>query len=322
MAGDAVAVEFGVRGLGGVGVAGHVDLGDDRDVAGGGVADDGRVVGLGEVSGADAVDAGAGAAADGGQARPGVDLDAPSLVVGQVQVQVVDFVLAEQVDISGDLVDGVEVPGEVEHGAAVGEARVVDDASARDGPAGALPFGRLDLGGEQLAQRLGAGEETGGRVGADGHPVAGDVELVALLADAGVGAAEEQGDLGQGCGADGQHGQRVAGGGAQGVGELAADPPGGGGAGCGADDGEGAQGEGGPVVGAGLDGGGDDVVEVADRRRGGGGGGRGEGDREGEGGGGEESGEDVAATHGYLQAVVLIGRCRSVPHATRPATAL
>jgi hypothetical protein len=47
-----------------------------------------------------------------------------------------------------------------------------------------------------LAQGLGAGEQSGGGVGADRDAAAGDVELVALLADAVVGAADEQGDLG------------------------------------------------------------------------------------------------------------------------------
>ena len=110
---DPVAGQFRVRHLGGVDVSGHVDLGHDRHVLRGRVPDQVLVLGLGEVTAALAVDAGARRAADRGEPRPAVDLDAPALVVGEVQVQVVDLEGADLVDVPLDLVRacGSAVPG-------------------------------------------------------------------------------------------------------------------------------------------------------------------------------------------------------------------
>ena len=67
-----------------------------------------------------------------------VDLDAPALVVGEVQVQHVELVEREQVDVLLHLVDGEEVARDVEHRAAPGEARMIGDAARRDRPRGRL----------------------------------------------------------------------------------------------------------------------------------------------------------------------------------------
>ena len=118
---DPVAVQLRVRGERRVGVARHVDLGDDLQIPRGGVPDDLLVLGLGVVAALPAADLRR--AAVRGEPRPGVDGDAPALVVAQVQVQLVDLVEGELVDVALDLVDGEEVPGDVEHRAAVGVAR-------------------------------------------------------------------------------------------------------------------------------------------------------------------------------------------------------
>src|SRR5690606_17674330 len=146
--GDAVAVQFRVRGQRGVGVSRHVDLRDDGDVPLGGVGDDVAVVVLGEVTAAHTVDTGARSTAHGGEFGPAFDLDAPALVVRQVDVQVVDLVARDFVDVGLDLIKRVEVARDVEHGAAVGEPWVVDDAAAGHGPRLVLGCVGFDRGGQ------------------------------------------------------------------------------------------------------------------------------------------------------------------------------
>jgi hypothetical protein len=213
---DPVAGEFRVGDLGGVHVPRHVDLGHDGDEARGGVPDQVAILRLGEEAAADAVHAGAGRGPDRGEPRPAVDLDAPALVVGEMQVQVVDLEAADLVDVPLDLVRGVEVPGEVQHRAAVGEPRVVHDGAARDGP---VPH--------QLAQRLGAGEQAGRGVRPEGHGVAPHPEPVALAADRVVTGREDQRDLRHGPRRERRDRQRLTGGPAQVAGQPVGDRAGG-----------------------------------------------------------------------------------------------
>ncbi|PPA57619.1 hypothetical protein BAW75_04410 [Micromonospora chalcea] len=129
-------------------MAGQVDLGHHSDVPAGRVRDDVPVV----VAGVPA----AGAAADScraahlGEPGPGVDGDPPALVVGEVQVQVVELVPGQVVDHPQHVLDGEEVPGHVEHGAPVGETRTVDDRAAGHCPAGGDRRGALDRGRQEL----------------------------------------------------------------------------------------------------------------------------------------------------------------------------
>src|SRR5690606_36262117 len=129
----AVAVQLAVDGQRGVGVTGHVDLRHDRDVPALGVGDPVGVVLLGQVTTADPAHAGAFATTFRRQPGPRVDLDAPALVVGQVQMQVVDLVVGDLVDVGLDLVRGVEVPGDVQHRVAAGEAWGVGYPVGRQG---------------------------------------------------------------------------------------------------------------------------------------------------------------------------------------------
>ena len=139
---DAVAVQLRVRRQRGVDVSWHVDLGHDGDVPRSRVRHDVLVLLLRVVAARVTVDRGA--AAEGGQTRPALDLDAPALVVGQVQVQCVDLVLGDLVDVQLDLVRLEEMPRDVEHRPAAGEARVVEDRAAGDRPRPVLHVLRVD----------------------------------------------------------------------------------------------------------------------------------------------------------------------------------
>ena len=62
-----------------------------------------------------------------GQLRIAADLDPPTLIVGQVQMQSVELVEGHAVDERLYLVDRKEVTGHVEHHAAPAKARFIDD---------------------------------------------------------------------------------------------------------------------------------------------------------------------------------------------------
>ena len=88
---DPGAVQFGIGGQSGIEVARHVDFRDDRDVAAPGIIHDGAVVLLAvESAGSSAHFQ---AASIYCQVWPGFDLDAPALVVREMQVQPVDLVI-------------------------------------------------------------------------------------------------------------------------------------------------------------------------------------------------------------------------------------
>ena len=102
-------------------MAGDVDLRDHGDPVRRRVGDDPRVVGVRVEAALAAADLGRGAGHR--QLRPGVDLQPPALVVGQVQVQDVELVERGEVDEAQDVVDAEEVARDVEHDAAPGVAR-------------------------------------------------------------------------------------------------------------------------------------------------------------------------------------------------------
>ena len=121
------------------GVPGRVDLGNDRDEAVRGVADQVAEVFV-------TVEGGAGLRA-GGRAAQG---ERPGLVVGQVQVQHVELVELQQVDHPADLRDREERAGHVEGQAAPGVPRRVGDLRGRDPDFVRTPGRRR---GHQLDQR-------------------------------------------------------------------------------------------------------------------------------------------------------------------------
>ncbi len=114
------------------------------------------------------------------QIGPGLHLDSPSLVIGQVQMQPVQLVERDQIDVVLHVVDAEEVPGHVEHGAAPDKSRPVDNVGERHAH-GPRPR-RMILDGprQQLAQRLHAIEETRRVVGGNSDPICGDRQLVTL----------------------------------------------------------------------------------------------------------------------------------------------
>ena len=116
------------------------------------------------------------------QPRPRLDLDPPALVVGQVQVQPVQLVQRQQVDVALDVGDAEEVARDVEHRAAPREARPVADRPRSDRARAGADATALDLGRQQLAERLDAPEEAGGAVRDQRHAVRFDSQLVALVA--------------------------------------------------------------------------------------------------------------------------------------------
>ena len=141
--GAAGAAEPGVGGQRGGRVTGQLDLGDDGDIAVGGIFDDvadlvlciiaaifGAVV---ADTGGVADDGAAAAGADFGEEGIFFDLDAPALVFGEVPVEIVHFMQGDEVDIAFDEFDGEEVAAAVEVEAAPGEAGVVVDGDGGNG---------------------------------------------------------------------------------------------------------------------------------------------------------------------------------------------
>ena len=216
------------------GVAGDVDLGDDVDVALGGVGEDvlevgggvepaaladeverrglealerGRdaAVGLGpgrglvgdviaggevvavaepDVEHAGLVEVVAAARAERGQLGDAGDLEPPALVVGEVEVELVELVVRHHVEQLLDGLPGLEVPGDVEVHAAEREAgRVGDvDLGQRDlaRPAARARRGLHGVGRDQLAQGLDAVKHAGGVAAVDRDPAVRHVEHVGL----------------------------------------------------------------------------------------------------------------------------------------------
>lgn len=119
------------------------------------------------------------------QLRVALDLDAPALVVRQVEVEDVEFVRRHQVEVAQNTFLGHEVPGHVEHEAAPGKAGCVPDLRQGQPPCtagkGCAPEG---VGAEELTQRLGAPEDTGGRAALEVDAVGGDGEPVFLGVEA------------------------------------------------------------------------------------------------------------------------------------------
>ena len=141
--GTAGAAQFRIGGEGGDHVAGQVDLGDDGDVALGGIGHDLAHLVLGvEAAVADAV-VGVEVLADAGSVAPGThfrelgvlfDLHAPALVLGEVPVEAVEFVGGGDVDIALGLLDAPEMAAGIQVDAAVVETRGVQDAHIREDP--------------------------------------------------------------------------------------------------------------------------------------------------------------------------------------------
>ena len=114
--------------------------------------------------------------ADLGQFRVLLDLDTPSLVVGQVPMHAVDLEQGQYVQLLLDILYRNEMAAGVEHDTAVAESRLVLDRYGRSGPCDTFHGGRtLDLGGQQLQERLHTVEKTLRGLGLDTDAAVGYV---------------------------------------------------------------------------------------------------------------------------------------------------
>ena len=180
----------------------HLDFGDDRHLALGGIGHDVANLVLGIVAavgrtvvfarmGVEVADIGfAALRADTRQLGIFPNLDAPTLVVGQMPVEGIDLVGADDVDIGFDLIGREEVAAAIEMGTAVGETRGVFDPHGRD----AQLRGFSGRGDEQLFEGLQAPPYALHRAAReDDLFVRGRIERVGLLAQRRVDAQLHEG---------------------------------------------------------------------------------------------------------------------------------
>jgi hypothetical protein len=159
-----VAREVRQRDDPGARVRGHVELGHDADAAQRGVADD-----LFDVVGGEEL---AVARGTGGEVGVGARVDANALVVGDVEVEDVEFGGGERVDGAQNERERHPVPHHVEHDAAPRKARAVANGDDRNDKGG-----RVARRPHELKQRLERVTRAKGRGGLD-FDVRGDVVVV------------------------------------------------------------------------------------------------------------------------------------------------
>src|SRR5699024_7435170 len=120
--------------------------------------------------------------ADFGEFGTGRDLDTPTLIVGQVQVEAVDLVERDLID-EGANVGGFEpVAGDVEHCAAPGIAGCIDDPDPGDRERLRSWLSAEDCGVEQMTEGLDGPDEAVVIGCAEAHLAVSDLERVALRA--------------------------------------------------------------------------------------------------------------------------------------------
>ena len=99
-------------------------------------------------------------------------------------MQHVHLIQRQQIDVLLDLFHSEEVSGDVQHGAAPGEPRVIDDILRRDLPGAALAAHiGFDILWQQLPDRLNPVKKSGGAIGDETHRVGGDGQRVAFLTE-------------------------------------------------------------------------------------------------------------------------------------------
>jgi hypothetical protein len=113
-------------------MARHVDLGYDGDVPAPRVRDELSVLTLRVVAARPTADGGLPAVRR--QARPSLDLKAPSLVIREVQVEAVQLVPRHRVDEMLDVGHAEEVPRDVEHCSAPAKAGRVANRAGGSSP--------------------------------------------------------------------------------------------------------------------------------------------------------------------------------------------
>ena len=92
----------------------------------------------------------------------------------------IHLVAGHAIDVLLDELLSEEVAADVEHQAAPGEARVIDDVDAGDGPGGGAARRTLDFRREQLEQRLDAVEQARRRLRLDAYAARRDGQVVAI----------------------------------------------------------------------------------------------------------------------------------------------
>src|SRR5699024_5586650 len=139
------------------------------------------------------------------------DLDPPSLVIAQVEVEHIEFVQGQEIDEAQDLAFGLEVSGDVEHGTTPAKTWGVGDGEGGQHPRG-VAEGRLavGIGGQELAQGLGTVEHPRRVVADDERALVVDDQPVTLGAEPGMGV-DAQPDPGVvlGTGGEGESGGRT-----------------------------------------------------------------------------------------------------------------
>src|SRR5665647_891597 len=122
-----------------------------------------------------------------GQSRVAKDLDAPTLVLGQVQMQHVEPVHGHEVDETQHVMLRHEVARHVEHGAAPGEPRRILDLHGGDDPTHAAHLAAPEHGGrKQLQESLTAVEDPGHVAAVDSDAVWRHSKLERLCAKRGL----------------------------------------------------------------------------------------------------------------------------------------
>ena len=119
-----------------------------------------------------------------------VDLDAPPLVVGEVPMEAVEFVHGHEVEMLLDVLDGEEMAADIEMAAAPREAGIVGNGASWQHDA-AIEDG-CDVGGQHLEECLVPVEEACFGGGIDEDPFRHDAEAVAFGAEGGLEAVEQR----------------------------------------------------------------------------------------------------------------------------------
>ena len=190
--------QFGISGKGSLEVAGHVDFGDYLDETLTGVGNNLAnvvlrvesaivlAVRLGSLPGKDATVT---PSPHLGQAGIFLNLNAPSLVLGQVPVETVELIGAHDVKDVFHRLLAEEMASLVKHEATPSETRFVCDGNGWHRPAVRRLVGPLaghHIAGHQLLHSLERIEETGRTGGSDAYTVLTDVEAVCLRSQFGV----------------------------------------------------------------------------------------------------------------------------------------
>ena len=133
------------------------------------------------------------------EARVFFDLQTPSLIIGEVELQAVELVVRHDVHEAFDVFRRQKVTGRIEEQAPPGESWLVPDLHATHVPEGSRALrGRVVVecfGGQKLAQCHPAIKQACGSAGRDGDAVAGDGEAVTLSTDQRICRGDDHGNI-------------------------------------------------------------------------------------------------------------------------------